>query len=98
MSKFGELIDHSVPVLLNFYTDWSEEQKPLHHILRGVSESMGDEAVVIKINMDKNKELSEALRIKSSPTFILYKHGDMMWRQSGFISLNELLLQIKKYA
>ena len=69
MSKFGELIDHKVPVLLNFYTEWSEECESIHPILKDVSAAIGDKAVIIKINADKNENLAEALRIKALPTF-----------------------------
>lgn len=95
MSKFGELIDHKVPVLLNFYTEWSEECETIHPILKDVSAAVGDKAVIIKINVDKNEDLAEALRIKTLPTFLIYKHGEMIWRKSGVMNANDLVFQIK---
>ncbi len=95
MSKFGEIIDLEIPVLLNFFTEWDENCKLVHPILKDVAAAMGDKAKVIKIDVDKNQELAEALRIKSLPTFVIYKSGEMIWRQSGFMEASEILLKLK---
>jgi thioredoxin 1 len=91
MSKFGELIDVSSPVLLEFYTEWSEESSTMDAVLRDVAAAMGDKAKVIKIDVDKNTDLSEALRIKGIPTLIIYKDGEMKWRQSGELDANTII-------
>ena len=91
MSKFGELIDVSIPVLLDFFTEWSEESNTMHEVLRDVAAALGDKAKVIKIDVDKNKDLAEALRVKGLPTLIIYKDGEMKWRQSGEQDANTLI-------
>lgn len=95
MSKFGEIIDLKVPVLLNFFTEWDDDCQLVHPVLKDVAAAMGDKAKVVKIDVDKNQELAEALRIKSLPTFVIYKSGEMVWRQSGFMEATELLLKLK---
>jgi len=97
MSKFGELIDVDVPVLLDFYTEWDNPSVAMHPILRDVAAALGDKAKVIKIDVDKNKELAEALRVKGLPTFIIYKNGEMKWRQSGAQDANTLIGIIHEY-
>lgn len=97
MSKFGELIDVNVPVLLDFFTEWSEESNSMHAVLRDVAAALGDKAKVIKIDVDKNKELAEALRVKGLPTLIIYKNGEMKWRQSGEQDANTLIGLIQEY-
>ncbi len=83
MSKFGELIDSEIPILLDFYTDWNESSTSMHPVLKDVAAAIGDKGKIIKINIDKNNELAQALRIKGLPTLMIYKSGDMVWRQSG---------------
>lgn len=83
MSKFGELIDLNIPVLLDFYTEWNEDSKTMNPVLREVAASMGNKVKVIKIDVDKNSQLAEALRVKALPTLMIYKSGEMKWRQSG---------------
>lgn len=97
MSKFGELIDVEVPVLLDFYTEWNEQSTAMHPVLRDVAAALGDKAKVIKIDVDKNKELSEALRVKGLPTLIIYKHGEMKWRHSGEQDANTLIGIVQQF-
>jgi len=97
MSKFGELIDLNVPVLLDFYADWNEQSTTMHGVLRDVAAALGDKGKVIKIDVDKNKELSSALRVKGLPTLIIYKKGEMVWRQSGQQDANPLIGILKEY-
>jgi len=97
MSKFGEIIDVEIPVLLDFYTEFMNESEPMHLVLRDVAAALGDKAKVIKIDVDKNHKLAEALRVKTFPTLILYKDGEMKWRQSGTQDANTLIDIIQDY-
>jgi thioredoxin 1 len=97
MSKFGEIIETQVPVLLDFYAEWDEACNEMHSVLRDVAAALGDKARVIKIDVEKNKELSEALRVKGLPTLMIYKNGEMKWRQSGEQDANTLIGLVKEY-
>ena len=97
MSKFGELIETKVPVLLDFYADWDEACKEMHPVLRDVAAALGDKARVIKIDVEKNEELSKALRVKGLPTLMIYKEGEMKWRQSGEQDANTLIGLVSEY-
>ena len=50
MSKFGEIIETPVPVLLDFYADWDQACQEMHAVLRDVAAALGDKAKVIKID------------------------------------------------
>ena len=97
MSKFGEIIETPVPVLLDFYADWDQACQEMHAVLRDVAAALGDKAKVIKIDVEKNEELAEALRVKALPTLIIYKNGEMKWRQSGEQDANTLISIIQQY-
>lgn len=97
MSKFGDLIEAQVPVLLNFYTEGNPSCNAMNSVLREVASSMGDKARVIKINIDKNAPLGTALRIKEVPTLMIYKEGEMKWRQSGEQDETTLIALLKEY-
>ncbi|MUU79269.1 thioredoxin family protein [Winogradskyella endarachnes] len=97
MSKFGELIDVEIPVLLDFYTELNDASIAMHDILRDVAAGLGDKVKVIKIDVDKNRELAEALRIKGLPTLIIYKNGEMKWRHSGEKDANTLIEIVQEY-
>ncbi|RZJ98694.1 MAG: thioredoxin [Flavobacterium sp.] len=91
MSKFGELINAETPVLIDFYTEWNEQSLSMHEVIRDVAAALGDRAKVIKIDVDKNQELADALRIKVLPTMMIYKEGQMVWRQSGELDANTII-------
>ena len=97
MSKFGELIEAHIPVLLDFYAEWDEDSKGMHSVLRDVAAALGDRARVIKIDIEKNQELSDALRVKGLPTLMIYKEGEMKWRQSGEQDANTLIGLVNEY-
>ena len=98
MSKFGELIDLYVPVLIDFYADWDASSQSMHDVLRSVAAAIGDKGKVIKIDADKNKDLAAALRVTTLPTLMVYKGGEMVWRQSGEQDAVTLMGIIEEYA
>ena len=91
MSKFGELIDDKLPLLLVFYNAEDNISDSMHPILKDVAAAMGDKGKVIKIDAEKNTKLSDALRVKVLPTLMIYKLGEMVWRQSGEQDANTLI-------
>jgi thioredoxin 1 len=97
MSKFGELINAHVPVLIDFYTEWNDSSISMHPVIRDVAAALGDKAKVIKIDIDKNKELADALRIKGLPTLMIYKGGQMIWRQSGELDANTIIALVQNH-
>jgi|TARA_B100000768_G_scaffold54306_1_gene52805 thioredoxin 1 len=97
MSKFGDLIGLDIPILLDFYTEDNYSSSVMHPVLRDVAAAIGDKGKVIKINVDKNNELAEALRVKMLPTLMIYKGGNVVWRQSGEQDANTLISIIKDF-
>lgn len=97
MSKFGELVDLKIPVLLDFYTEWNDASVAMHPVLRDVAAALGDKAKVIKIDVDKNSQLADALRVKGLPTLMIYKSGEMKWRHSGEQDANTLIGLLKEH-
>ena len=97
MSKFGELIDGSAPLLLVFFKELEELTDEFHLTLRDVAAAIGDQGKVIKIDITKNPKLVEALRVKVIPTLMIYKLGEMVWRQSGEQDANTLISLMGEY-
>ena len=97
MDRFKEQIQSPIPVLVDFYAEWCGPCKMMKPRLLDVAERMSGKAKVIEIDVDKEKELAERYRIQSVPTFIIFKNGEQLWRQSGAISANALTKLLKDY-
>lgn len=97
MSKFGELVDGSAPLLLVFFKELEDLTDEFHPTLRDVAAAMGDQGKVIKIEVSKNPQLVDALRVKVIPTLMIYKLGEMVWRQSGEQDANTLISLMSDY-
>ena len=91
MEKFNEIINGEQLTLVDFFATWCGPCKMMHPILEQLKEKMGDDIRILKVDVDKNEALSMQYRIQSVPTLMLFKKGEMLWRQSGAMSLNDLM-------
>lgn len=91
MSKFNELINSDVPVLVDFYATWCGPCKTMSPILDEVAKQVQGKAKVIKIDVDKNQQAAAAYQVRGVPTLILFKNGKQIWKQSGVVPANELV-------
>ena len=97
MSKFGELLDEKIPILLAFFRSQEAATLDMNPVLKDVAAALGDKGKVVKIDVDKNQQLSEALRVKVLPTLMIYKFSEMVWRQSGEQDANTLIALMNEY-
>ena len=93
-SSFKKIISAEIPVLIDFHADWCAPCKALAPILKDVKNELGEEIKIIKIDVDKNPALANKYQVRGVPTMILFKHGEVSWRQSGVIGKEAILQAI----
>ncbi|WP_420916722.1 thioredoxin [Persicobacter diffluens] len=94
MSKFKELINGDQPVLVDFYADWCGPCKAQTPILSEVAKAVEGKAKIIKIDVDKNQAAAAQYGVQSIPTLLLFKNGEVVWRNVGVAQKPQLLQAI----
>ena len=90
MDKFSEVIKSEKPVLVDFFATWCGPCKMMAPILHELKAAMGDKVTILKIDVDKNPEISSQFQVQGVPTLIIFKRGKVAWRQSGVVPAKEL--------
>lgn len=97
MESFNSLISSEKLTLIDFYATWCGPCKMMHPVLEEVKREFRDHVNIYKIDVDKNASLSEGYHVQSVPTLMLFRNGELLWRQSGAVHLNELLSIIQQF-
>lgn len=90
MAQFNEIINGNQLTLVDFYATWCGPCRIMHPVLEQLKKNLGDSIRIIKLDVDKNEELCDNYRIQSVPTLMLFRSGEVLWRQSGAMSLSDL--------
>lgn len=90
MENFNDIINGNQLTLVDFFATWCGPCKQMHPVLEQLKVSEGENLRIIKLDVDKNEALASAYRIQSVPTLMLFRNGELLWRQSGAMSLADL--------
>lgn len=95
LADFKTMLATQKPVLVDFHTIWCSPCRKMAPIIDGIETTYKDKAVVMRIDVDKSKEVGKAYKIQGVPVFILFKNGKEIWKHNGMISEEELKKQIE---
>jgi thioredoxin 1 len=96
-TSFSKLIESETPILVDFSAEWCEPCKMLAPVLKDVKGRIGDAARIVKIDIDANEQIAQFYKVQSVPTLILFKNGEIKWRQSGLMTAQQLETVLREH-
>ncbi|MCL1667677.1 thioredoxin [Elizabethkingia ursingii] len=96
-AKFNELIQSERPVLINFFATWCQPCKAMSSVLNTVKRNVEEEARIVKIDIDQYQSIAAEYGVRSVPTLLVFKKGELLFRQSGVMDVNSLTTELKKH-
>lgn len=94
---YDKAITEMPVVLVEFYATWCPHCRDMAPIVDEVKELLDGQASVVQLDVDRNQQLVDKMEIDGTPTFIIYKNGKEVWRQSGEMDGNILLAKVQSY-
>jgi thioredoxin 1 len=94
--SFSDIINSDQTVLVDFSAEWCGPCKMMAPILKELKSMTGESVTILKVDIDKNPALASSYQVQSVPTLIIFKKGNIQWRQSGVVPANQLKMIIDK--
>lgn len=90
MTTFNEVINSGQTVLVDFFAEWCQPCKMMTPILQELKAQLKDDVKIIKVDIDKQRQVASRYQISGVPTLMVFRDGEVLWRQSGVVPAHQL--------
>ncbi|HVC37966.1 MAG TPA: thioredoxin TrxA [Gammaproteobacteria bacterium] len=85
-----DVLKSSLPVLVDYWAEWCGPCKMISPILEEIATSYQGKLKIAKVNVDENAQLTQKYGIRSIPTLMLFKDGNVQAQKIGALSKSQL--------
>ena len=96
-ANFDEVIATDKPVLVDFWAEWCGPCKMIGPLVEEIAEEYDGKAVIGKVNVDNNPNASAKYGIRSIPTLLFFKNGEVVDKQIGAVSKSTLAKKLDEH-
>ncbi|BAG83613.1 thioredoxin [Candidatus Azobacteroides pseudotrichonymphae] len=94
-NNFNELLASTKPLIVDFWAEWCAPCRMIAPIIEELASEYKERVIIGKVNVDQNEELSSKYNIRSIPTLLFFKNGELVDKQIGGTSKNDIEVKIK---
>ncbi|HET7174797.1 MAG TPA: thioredoxin TrxA [Gammaproteobacteria bacterium] len=86
----SDVLKSSVPVLVDYWAEWCGPCKMIAPILDEIAKDYGGKLKIAKVNVDENQHVTQKYGIRSIPTLMMFKDGNVQAQKVGAMSKSQL--------
>lgn len=94
---YAQAVSEAPVVLVEFFATWCPHCQKMMSVVEQVRQALGAATPVIQLDIDQNGATARENRVDGVPTFIIYRNGQEVWRQSGEIEGKDLLAKVQSF-
>lgn len=86
----AEVLQSDKPVVVDFWAEWCGPCKAIGPALEEISEELGDQVKIVKVNIDENPQTPQQYGVRGIPTLLIFQNGEVKAEKIGALPKSKL--------